>query len=361
VDKLDSIGFKPSLIDSSVFYRDDVIFMVYVDDGIFLGNNDTQLQDAMKELQGLGLNIKDQGHPADYVRVNISKLQDGSYKFTQRALIDSIINDVGLNDSKSKPVPAKVSLQLHAFKVNPPFDMDFNYRSAVGKLNYLAQTTQPDIMYAMHQIAKYSSDPGQTHGEAILYLIRYLKKTRDLGLKFKPNPDKGFEGYCNADFLGNWNKKFAPVDPSTAKSQSGWIVFYAGCPVCWASKLQSQVALFTTEAEYIAMSMSLPDVIPVMNLIAEMKERDFQVICTQPYVYCKVFEDNSGALELAQLPKLRPRIKHINVCYHHFCEHICKGLIKIFPIDMKDRIADALTKALAQNDFTRHRKYMCGK
>ncbi len=90
VEKLDSIGFKPSLINSSVFYRDDVIFMVYVDDGIFLGNNDTQLQDATKELQGLGLNIKDKGHPADYIGVNISKLQDGSYEFTQRTLIDSI-------------------------------------------------------------------------------------------------------------------------------------------------------------------------------------------------------------------------------------------------------------------------------
>jgi hypothetical protein len=109
------------------------------------------------------------------------------------------------------------------------------------------------------------------------------------------------------------------------------------------------------------MSMSLHDVIPVMNLIAEMKEQDFQIICTQPYVYCKVFEDNSGALELARLPKLCPRTKHINVCYHHFCEHVCKGLIKIFPIDTKDQIADALTKALAQNDFTHHSKYMCGK
>ncbi len=52
-DKLDSISFKPSSIDSSVFYRDEVIFMVDMDDGIFLGNNDTQLQDAIKELQGL--------------------------------------------------------------------------------------------------------------------------------------------------------------------------------------------------------------------------------------------------------------------------------------------------------------------
>ncbi len=96
--------------------------------------------------------------------------------------------------------------------------MDLNYQSGVGKLNYLAQTTRPDIMYAMHQIAKYSLDPRQTHGEAILCLIRYLKKTCDLGLKFKPNPDKEFECYCDADFSGNWNKKFAFVDPSTAKS-----------------------------------------------------------------------------------------------------------------------------------------------
>ncbi len=216
-------------------------------------------------------------------------------------------------------------------------------------------------MYATYQIAKYSSNPRQSHGEVILYLVHYLKKMRDLGLKFKPNPKNGFECYCDTDFSGNWNKAFAPVDPSTAKSQSGWIIFYAGCPVSWASKLQSQIALSTTEAEYIAMSQSLRDVIPVMNLLQEMRERDYQVICTEPHVYCKVFEDNSGALELARLPKHRPRTKHINVCYHHFREHVRKGLIKIFPIDTKDQIADALTKALAQNDFQRHRRYMCGK
>jgi hypothetical protein len=107
--------------------------------------------------------------------------------------------------------------------------------------------------------------------------------------------------------------------------------------------------------------MALKDVIPVMNLIDEMKNKGLQVICTQPYVYCKVFKDNSGALELARLPKLRPRTKHINVCYHHFREHGRKGFIKIFPVETKNQIADALTKALAQNDFTRHRKFMCGK
>jgi hypothetical protein len=124
-----------------------------------------------------------------------------------------------------------------------------------------------------------------------------------------------------------------------SQSQSGWIIFYVGCPVSWASRLQSQVALSTTEAEYIAMSQALHDIIPAMNLLQEMRKREFQVICNEFYVYCKVFEDNSGALELARLPKLCPRTKHINVCYHHFCEHVQKGLIKIFPIDTKDHQA----------------------
>ena len=92
--------------------------MVYVDDGIFIGSNDTQFQDVIKELQDLNLKIEDQGHPA--VGVNISKIKDGSYEFTQRALIDSIIKDINLTDSKTKTVPAKVALQLHAFKKVPP-------------------------------------------------------------------------------------------------------------------------------------------------------------------------------------------------------------------------------------------------
>ncbi len=157
-------------------------------------------------------------------------------------------------------------------------------------------------MYATHQLAKYSLDPHKLHGEAALYLVWYLKKSRDIGIRFQPNPKKVFECYCDADFSGAWNKQFAQHDPSTAKSRSGWVIFYAGCPIIWASKLQMQVALSTTEAEYIAMSQALRDVLPIMFLIQEIKAKGFQVICTKPYVYCKIFNDNSGALELAKLP-----------------------------------------------------------
>ncbi|KAL7545505.1 hypothetical protein ACHAWF_008854, partial [Thalassiosira exigua] len=60
------------------------------------------------------------------------------------------------------------------------------------------------------------------------------------------------------------------------------------------------MALSTTEAEHIALSMSLRDVIPAMEVVvAEVRSKGFPILCTEPYIYCKVFEDNSGALELA--------------------------------------------------------------
>ncbi|KAL7503607.1 hypothetical protein ACHAXN_001832 [Cyclotella atomus] len=362
-EKLHSIGFENSLVDECVYYRDDVIFIVYVDDGIFIGGDDDSITKAIRDITESGLEIEDQGHPSDYVGVSIKKHRNGYYEFTQRALIDAIIDDVDIGDAYTKPVPAKSSTLLHAHKDSPPFEecgFRFGYRSATGKLNYLAQTTRPDIMFAVHQIAKFSSDPRKEHGEAIVYLVRYLKKTRNLGLRFKPDPLAGFECYCDADFSGNWSIIYAMYDPSTAKSRSGWVVFYARCPIIFASRLQTQVALSTTEAEYIALSTALRDVIPIMELFDEMRRRGHKVVCNEPVVYCKVFEDNSGALELARLPKLRPRTKHINTCYHHFREHVRKGLIKILPVSTDDQVADALTKPLAQNPFCRHRQFLCG-
>jgi hypothetical protein len=107
-------------------------------------------------------------------------------------------------------------------------------------------------------------------------------KSGDLGIRSRPDSGKGFQCYCNTNFSGLWSKTLAPVDPSTAKSRSGWITFYAGFPILWASKLQSQVALSTTKAKYIAMLQSLHNISPIMGLVQEMRDQDFQVICTKP-------------------------------------------------------------------------------
>ena len=363
VSKLQSIGFQQSLVDECIFYRGTTIFAVYVDDGIVLDLESKNLDTFVQELKDAKLDVEDQGDPADYIGVNISKdVKTGTYNFNQKTLIDSVVEDCGLTRSrKVKQVPGKCVPLLPCLN-SPKFDSNmFDYRSAIGKLNYIAQTTRPDIMAATHMAAKYAQDPRKEHGDAVLHIVMYLKATRHIGLRFKPDPTRGFEDYVDADFSGLWSPTTAASDPSTSKSRSGWIVFYAGCPIIWASKLQGMVALSTTEAEYIALSQSLRDVLPIMDLMTEFEQRGFKVMCTEPYVYCKAFEDNSGALELARLPKLRPRSKHININYHHFREHVRKGLVKIFPIGTDHQVADILTKNVPQNVFVRHRVKMCGQ
>jgi len=162
--------------------------------------------------------------------------------------------------------------------------------------------------------------------------------------------------FADADFAGNWLKSTAPYDVGTAKSRTGYVLTFADCPITWASKLQTLIALSTCEAEFVSLSEGLRCAIPVMNLIKELKGRAVDIVSTAPRVHCRAFEDNSGALELARLPKMRPRTKHINLVYHHFKDFVRRGLVSIYPITSANQCADLFTKPLPQNDFLRHRR-----
>ncbi len=127
VEKLREINFSQSLVDDCVFYQDDIIFIVYVNNGIFLGPSEEKISNAITDLKNLDLDIEDQGHPANYVGVAIKCLRNGSIKLTQRTLIDTIINDAALDDRRVKSVPAKVKENLHAHKDTPPYNLALNY------------------------------------------------------------------------------------------------------------------------------------------------------------------------------------------------------------------------------------------
>jgi len=77
-------------------------------------------------------------------------------------------------------------------------------------------------------------------------------------------------------------------------------------------------------------------------------------------LHCKAFEDNSGALELAKTPKMRPRTKHINIKYHHFREHVRTGLISIHKVASENQLADIFTKPLSSSLFIKLRKTLLG-
>jgi hypothetical protein len=116
----------------------------------------------------------------------------------------------------------------------------------------------------------------------------------------------------------------------------------------------------TTEAEYIALSTALRDVIYVMQLLEELLSFGIQIPVTTPVVRCKVFEDNVGAIELAKAPKLRPRTKHIAIQYHHFRSHVAKKLISIQHMTTTEQVADIVTKPLPRDQFKYLRQRLLG-
>ena len=59
-------------------------------------------------------------------------------------------------------------------------------------------------------------------------------------------------------------------ETSSVYSRTGYVIMYAGCPLHWISKLQSEVSLSTTESEYIALSQAMRDLIPLIDLLEEI-------------------------------------------------------------------------------------------
>ena len=242
----------------------------------------------------------------------------------------------------------------------PSYECPFNYRKVIGKLNFLEKSSRPDIAYATHQCARFCIDPKESHVKAVIHIAKYLQSTASEGIILDPMENKSFEVFADADFAGNWNSQTAMDDPSTAKSRTGFVITYASCPILWASKLQTCISLSTTEAEYVALSQSLRDTIPIMNLLEELKDQGFKPANIKPVVHCKAFEDNTGALELSLVPKMRPRTKHINNVYHHFRKFVRDKLISVTKIGTEDQVADMFTKPLTLDLFVKHRKSLLG-
>ena len=159
-----------------------------------------------------------------------------------------------------------------------------------------------------------------------------------------------------ASFAGDWDPKEAAADRDTVRSRHGYIISYGGCPLLWKSQMQTEIALSSTESKYTGLSYALCDAIPVlMKLLKEMKAHGFPIKCSQANIHRRVFEDNSGAIQMAKVHKYRPRTKHLNVRSYHFRDYVERQEVSIHAINTKDQPADYLTKALSEDLLTRHR------
>ena len=191
--------------------------MVYVDDGIFMGPYKGEIDRCIKDMGSI-FNLTDEGDISDYLGIKVTKFSDGRISPTQPHLLDIIIADLNFaSNTKAKEIPAISSQILQRDLDGDIFQEHWDFRSIIGKLNFLEKSTRPDIAYAVHQCARFSVAPRKSHALAVRQIVRYLLGTKDKGIILDPKGNN-FTVWCDANFCGNWNKDTAMSDPVTAKS-----------------------------------------------------------------------------------------------------------------------------------------------
>jgi hypothetical protein len=107
-----------------------------------------------------------------------------------------------------------------------PFNQPWENKYIIGKLIFLEKSTRPDIAYAVHQCARFTASPKESHASGVKRIARYLLGTRNLSLIYRPS-DHSIHCWADADFVGSWEKSIAMEDLNTAGSRSGYLITYA--------------------------------------------------------------------------------------------------------------------------------------
>jgi hypothetical protein len=198
--------------------------------------------------------LEEEGDAASFLGVQLHRDEaTGHIHMTQEGLIKRIIEALGLDmdQTNSKGTSAERK-PLMKDKNGKPKQDTFNYASVVGMLLYLLGHTRPDLAYSVSQVARFMFNPKHSHKIAIKWIGHYLIGTKDKGMIIKPTSTIGMDAYPDADFAGLYSYE-DNNDPVCVCRRTGYIITVAGCPIYWSSKLQTETATPTMEAEIIAL------------------------------------------------------------------------------------------------------------
>ena len=242
-----------------------MVVITYVDECLIFSPYGSDVEDDLiTSLQEGNENcvFTDQGSIETYLGMDI-KHQNGQIAMTQPHLIQIFLTLIGITGYFLNKTKATPSIGTVLDKGGSPREYFWNYRQEVGMLNYLDGTIRPDMSFAVHQVARFSQEHRLPHDRSIRHVGKYLLGTADKGLIYNPDKNRGLECFVDADFAGGWDAQ-DKLNPENVLSRTGYVIMYSGFPIIWCSKLQTEISLSTTEAEYIALSQSTREVIPFM-------------------------------------------------------------------------------------------------
>ncbi len=349
-------GFSRSSIEPClyIFYVDAVFaaIVVAVDDYAIAHNSKIWFTNFYNSFNKK-FPVKDLGSLDLFLGVHLEWSEDRSeLHLSQERQSSDTLERFNMSDCKAAGTPAELNLDTSPVpkeNVSPSFP----FLACIGALLWLARNTKHEILQAVIELSRYSSNFTSYHVDCLRRIMRYVKGTISHGKYFR----------CSGTSLTTSGKMRVPFRlyadsdwarcKATRRSTGGYVLTLFGNALSVASKRFPTVALSTMEAEYMTLSESLRSLMHFRNLAKEFD-------CFEVPDKLDVFCDNQSAIFISENLVNNNRSKHIDIRFHFIREKIQEGLVNLSHIATELNMADIFTKPLTTEVFTRLRSMFMG-
>ena len=318
----------------------------FVDDLNIIGPKGSPTITEVKKQLNIAFKMVDIGPISHYLGLKIERNRvNKTIKLSQPAYIEKILEKFHMQNAKISTTPMKEGSLFR--NDSQASDKEIKqYQAIVGSIICAMIETRPDIAFAILVVSRHAKNPGKTHMEAAKTILRYLSATKDRGITYGGG-DMTVQGYSDSNWAG---------DREDRKSTSGYIFMLNNRPISWCPKRQKTVALSSTEAEYMALTLAAKATIWIrllMTVLGLIKTDDTSPTVNVLKRKCAIALkcDNQSAIALANNPVLHSRTKHIDIQHHFIRNEVIDGRINLSYIPTENMVADGLTKPLTHVKF----------
>ncbi|MBW0511186.1 hypothetical protein O181_050901 [Austropuccinia psidii MF-1] len=138
--------------------------------------------------------------------VKIHQMGDG-ISLDQQHFTEALLEQYGINTCKTVVTPLTPNKHLcpaTTEDVTSFMKLKTNYRSAIGRINYLSSATQPDLLFAVSTLSQYLKTPGLRLWQAFLHVLKYLSGSWDQGLYYPRQTSEKITAFRDPDW-GNFH------------------------------------------------------------------------------------------------------------------------------------------------------------
>lgn len=184
---MNQAGLKPLMSDYAVFANQNrsLLVAVYVDDLLIFGKNKQQIQNLKEQLHQR-FQMTDLGPAHLYLGMQITRNRSKRILYLdQKKYIHIVLERFNMTSCNAVSTPMETGLKLLPRKDQASPKETNEYQKLMGCLEYAAMATRPDIAFAVHKLAQFSSNPDSDHFNAAKRILRYLKGSLSFSLVFQ--------------------------------------------------------------------------------------------------------------------------------------------------------------------------------